>query len=100
RFGEGRVQLMDEVVVEVKGLPDPVDEYRRLANAYGADGGDGGTNMSFVDLAYGRGRAGEDALAKAIKASTSSQDKKAKGKDKEDDKVAEKDSKETDPLDL
>lgn len=68
KFGDGKVQLLDEVEVERDSLPDPADEYIRLEIQHGADGGDGGTNVSFVEMAYGRGKAGRKALAEAIAA--------------------------------
>jgi hypothetical protein len=69
KHGAGKVQLQDpaEATVERDELPEAAEEYGRLANAHGFDGGKGGTNRPYVELAYGRGRAGIQELAKAIK---------------------------------
>lgn len=67
KFGEGKVRLLDEVEVEVESVPDPKDEYTRLSRAHGVDSGDGGTNMTYCELAYGRGKAGYDAIAKEMR---------------------------------
>jgi hypothetical protein len=69
KFGEGRVRLLDEVEVERDSLPDAADEFARLGIQHGADGGDGGTNIPYVEMAYGRGRAGIQALKEAMAAS-------------------------------
>jgi hypothetical protein len=69
KFGGGKVRLLDTVEVERESLPDAADEFARLGIAHGADGGDGGTNVSYVEMAYGRGRAGIMALQQAIEAS-------------------------------
>jgi hypothetical protein len=69
KFGGGKVRLLDEVEIEIGSLPDADDEFVRLGIRHGSDGGDGGTNMSFVELAYGRGAAGKKALEEAIRLS-------------------------------
>ena len=67
KYGEGKVRLLDTVEIEVEELPDAATEYHRLGIAFGFDGGEGGSQRPFVEDAYGRGKAGVDALAKAIK---------------------------------
>lgn len=60
KFGSGKVEYRDDSIKEVAQLPDAASEYHRLASAHGSD--HGGTNILFVELAYGRGKAGIDAL--------------------------------------
>lgn len=60
KYGDGRVRLLEAVEKEVDGLPDATSEFSRLGTAYGAD--TGGSNLPFVELAYGRGKPGIDAL--------------------------------------
>lgn len=70
KHGAGKVQLQDSaevIFVEREELPEAAEEFARLANAHGFDGGKGGTNRPYVELAYGRGRAGIQELAKEIK---------------------------------
>ena len=69
KFGDGSVQLLEAVEVERDSLPEAVEEFARLSQTLGSDGGDGGTNVPYVELAYGRGKAGISALQKAIEAS-------------------------------
>jgi hypothetical protein len=76
KYGDGGVQLLDEVEVEVEGLPDASEEYARLAMAHGGTGGNGSVNSTYVELAYGRGKAGVDALRKAIAAAGEAKVKK------------------------
>lgn len=82
KFGEGSVQLLEAVEAERDSLPDAADEFARLSLAHGSDGGDGGTNMSYVEMAYGRGKAGISALQKAIEASEIGVTPKPKGRKK------------------
>jgi hypothetical protein len=89
KYGEGRVQLLDAVEVERDSLPEPHDEFTRLGIMYGTDGGDGGTNISFVEMAYGRGKAGVSALQKAIEASQIGAPKRRKPRKKAKAKKAE-----------
>lgn len=77
KFGESKVRVQEVSEVEVTELPDAAEEYGRLANAHGADSGDGGSNMPYVMMAYGRGKAAIAELKKAIKASTSKPGKAA-----------------------
>ena len=67
KHGEGKVRLMDTTEEERPELPNAGEEFSRLTRAYGIDGGQRGTNMSYTELAYGRGRAGIAELAKEIK---------------------------------
>lgn len=67
KYGGGKVRLQDTAEIEIQALPDPAEEYQRMGRAHGKDSGDGGTNMSFVELAYGRGVVGLKALAKEVK---------------------------------
>jgi hypothetical protein len=69
KYGEDRVRLLDVVEQEVKVLPDAATEYPRLAVMHGTDSGDAGRNISYAELAYGRGKAGLNALQKEIDAS-------------------------------
>ena len=69
KHGEGKVRLTDTAEIEVKALPQAGAEFDRLLLAHGTDAGEGGTNMAYAELAYGRGRPAITALAKAIKAS-------------------------------
>lgn len=99
KFGEGRVRLLDEVEVEREGLPDAADEFIRLGILHGSDGGQGGTNVPYVEMAYGRGRAGIKALAEAI--ANSEVGAKPKGrprKKQEPESVARVEADEGDPL--
>ena len=66
KYGEGRVRLLDAVEKEVKELPDAASEFSRLVNSHGTDSGDSGTNVSYAEMAYGRGRAGVAALQSEI----------------------------------
>jgi hypothetical protein len=66
KYGDGKVRLLDAVEKEVKELPDAVSEFSRLANCHGTDSGDQGTNVSYVEMAYGRGKAGYAALQAEI----------------------------------
>ena len=66
KHGEGAVRLLDAVEIEVDALPDIENVYSGLMRKYGVDGGEGGTNIPFVEIAYGRGKAGKTALQKAI----------------------------------
>jgi len=67
KFGEGKVRLLEEVEIEVEQVPTPQDEFARLSRAHGTDAGDGGTNMTYCELAYGRGKAAIAALGKEMK---------------------------------
>jgi hypothetical protein len=69
KFGESMVRIQEVSEVEVKELPDAAEEYMRLQNAHGADSGDGGSNLPYVQMAYGRGKAAIAAFEKEIKAS-------------------------------
>ena len=77
KFGESKVRVQDVSEVEVGELPDAADEFGRLANAHGADSGDGGSNQPYVVIAYGRGKAAITALEKEMKASARKPRKKA-----------------------
>lgn len=77
KFGESMVRVQDVSEVEVGELPDAADEFHRLGNAHGADSGDGGSNLPYVVMAYGRGKAAIKELEKAMKASTRKPRKKA-----------------------
>lgn len=66
KYGDGKVRLLDAVEREVKELPSAMSEYSRLASCHGADSGDVGTNMTYVEMAYGRGKAGYAALQSEI----------------------------------
>jgi hypothetical protein len=70
KYGESKVRLMSTVKIERDGLPNAGEEYIRLAHAHGSDGGSGGTKLTYVELAYGRGKAAITALDKAINDST------------------------------
>jgi hypothetical protein len=69
KYGESKVRLTDTAEVERKGLPNPGEEYVRLVQAHGIDGGSGGTNLPYAELAYGRGKPAVTALGKVIKGS-------------------------------
>jgi hypothetical protein len=66
KYGDGRVRLLDAVEKEVSGLPDAASEFQRLVMTHGSDGSDGGTRMSYAEMAYGRGKAGLKALQDEI----------------------------------
>jgi hypothetical protein len=66
KHGEGKVRLQDTAEIEVDGLPDVAEVYSGLMRKYGVDGGEGGTNIPYVDIAYGRGKSGKAALEKEI----------------------------------
>lgn len=66
KYGEGRVRLLEAVEKEVKGLPDAVSEFQRMAAHHGADSGEGGSRLSYAELAYGRGKAAYAALQAEI----------------------------------
>lgn len=97
KFGEDKVVVQKVSEVEVNALPDAADEYGRLMNTHGADSGDGGSNMPFVQAAYGRGKSGIAELGKAMKASTKKPRKKAAAKKPTPAPVVEE--AEGDPLD-
>lgn len=61
-FAEGMVEVYGESSVERESLPDPIEERARLIRVYGGEGAE-----SYFSFAYGRGKAGERAFAKAIK---------------------------------
>lgn len=64
KHGDGTVQVIDPTVeVERESLPDAADEFARLARMYGSDN----SGMSYVEVVYGRGKAGIRALEKAMK---------------------------------
>jgi len=67
KFGESKVRLMDTAETERNELPNPGEEFMRLAASHNVDSGKGGTNRPYVELAYGRGRSGIEELGKAIK---------------------------------
>ena len=90
KFGDGRVRVLDESEREIEELPDAKDELMRLANAHGFDTS---SNTAYAELAYGRGKAAESELAKAMKKKL----KKAASKPKKPAKADEGDG---DPLDL
>jgi hypothetical protein len=69
------VEVVGAVTKEIERLPAAEVEFDRLVRAYPPKGED--QSMSPVELAYGRGKVGIAALAKAIKAST----KKPKSED-------------------
>ena len=69
KHGEGKVRLLDKAEVERRELPNAAEEFVRLGKAHGIDGGQRATNLPYVELAYGRGRAGIAELAKEIKKS-------------------------------
>ena len=73
-------------------LPDAGEEFARLHTALGVEED---TNQNFADLAYGRGKAGINSLAKAIKGSVKKKRKprkqKAKPKDEPKAKTESKD---------
>lgn len=95
KFGDGKVRLLDEAEIEVQSKPDPAEEMARMNRAHGKDTGDGGTNMTYCELAYGRGKAAINALAKEIKRKP----RKAKAAAKPDPEP-EGDGDGNDPLDL
>ena len=80
KYGEGRVRLLEEVEKEVNELPDAASEFARLAVAHGSDRGDNGTNQSYAELAYGRGKAGLSALQAEIDGCIVGAEKPAKRK--------------------
>ena len=92
KFGDGKVRLQDTAEIEVAGLPDAKREFRRLASVHG---GDGGSSVSYAEMAFGRGTAGIKELQKALKASTK---KKRKPAAKKPEPVVAS-SDEGDPLD-
>lgn len=69
KHGEGKVRLLDTAEVERSELPEAGMEFGRLVSAHGFDTGKTGTNLPYVELAYGRGRAGIKELAAEIKKS-------------------------------
>jgi len=75
KFGDGKVRVQGTAEVEREALPDAKREYRRLASVHG---GDGGSSVTYVEMAYGRGTAGVKELQKALKASTKKKRKPAK----------------------
>ena len=75
-YGEGMIQINGETDHEVDHLPDANVEYGRLAAAFGVDGN--GTKVPYVELAYGRGRAGIMALSDVMSGSKSKQNRKPK----------------------
>jgi len=99
KYGD-KVRLLDEVEVDVDGLPEASAEFSRLALAHGSTGGNGGTHTTFVELAYGRGKAGIDALRKAMGAAHGPKAKKGKKKvtAKKPEAVKVTDEGEGDPL--
>lgn len=80
KYGDGRVRLLEEVEMEVNALPDAATEFSRLAVAHGSDGGNNGTNQSYAELAYGRGKAGMAALQNEIDGCIVGAEKPAKRK--------------------
>jgi len=66
KHGEGRVRLLDTAEIEISKLPIPGEEFVRMANAFGIDSGKQGTNLPYVELAYGRGRSGIAELTKEM----------------------------------
>jgi hypothetical protein len=101
--GESRVRLLDTAEIEVAGLPDVAEVFARLLRKYGADSGEGGTNVTYVEIAYGRGKAGKDALQKLITKSTKRKrkaKKKTAAKEPEPTFVEVVEEGEGDPLDM
>jgi hypothetical protein len=66
---------------------------------YGSDSGQGGTNLPYVELAYGRGKQGIAALEQAINASVAGEKRKYRKKVAvEIPAIIENDEGEDDPL--
>lgn len=69
QYGEDKVQIIETktpIFVEREDEPEAYDEYVRMRQFYGIEPD---TKQSIVDIAYGRGQPGIDAIEKAIKAS-------------------------------
>jgi len=82
KFGEGACIASGERACKM-ALPDAGAEFSRLSACLGADED---TKISFVELAYGRGKHGIKSLEKAISGSTKPKRKaKAKADPKPDD---------------
>lgn len=64
--GAEEVQLVDEVEVEGRDMPDPVDEMERLANRYGSDED---SPVPFVAQVYGQHAPGLQNLGRMMKQS-------------------------------
>lgn len=100
KFPDGKVQLRDAEQIEISELPDVDVEYERLTLAHGTDGGQGGTNLSYVELAYGRGREGKKRMASVIKASTKAPRKPRKKASTKPEPTPQVEAGEGDPLDM
>lgn len=75
KFGDESVVITDnDVEVEVDELPNPEDEFSRLRQLFGVEDE---TKQSHIDIVYGRGKAGINALAAAMKASVAGDVEKA-----------------------
>jgi hypothetical protein len=101
KFDESKVRVQDVTEVEISELPDAREEFQRLAGCHGRDRGDVGTNLSFVEIAYGQGKPGITAFEKALRGEKE-KPRKAKAAPKKK-KVAAKKAKaktvsESDPL--
>lgn len=70
KYPGGLVERKSEVSVQVEEVPKADEEYNRLGMAYG---GDPERGVSYVELAYGRGRAGVSALGQAIQQAAAGQ---------------------------
>jgi len=78
KYGEG--SCPETGIVEItRVLPDASEEFVKLSSSLGVDED---TKISFVELAYGRGKQGVIALEKAIKKSTSKPKAKKPPKEK------------------
>ncbi len=113
---EGKIEVSDADPMEVSDdyeLPDANAEFARMGNVFGSEGGENG--QAWVHIAYGRGKAGIDALQKVIDGSVvkekatkpdpkpepekkASVKKKTRVKKKVTKKKATKKAKDVDPL--
>jgi hypothetical protein len=75
KFPVGMVIVESEDVREIAELPKPDVEFGRMLTAFGVESD---TNIPFVFNAFGRGKAGLDALAKEMKASQAKAKRTAK----------------------
>jgi len=104
KFGGGRIVNQGAVDHEIEQLPDAETEWDRMMRCHGFDDGRGGTNRSYVELAYGAGKSGLDALRDAISESAGNKSvKKQKAKSKakvsaERDQETDSDKTDGDPL--